>query len=439
MKSGVRSRDARVCVIGAGPSGIAAAKALLDEGFRRVVVLDRGKDVGGNWVFDAASGHSSVFETTHIISSKRYSQYDDYPMPEHYPDYPSHRLLADYFQSYARHFGLYSHIRFETTVERCEPLPGGGWRVTSVQDGARTSDDVDVLVVANGHHWKPRWPTYPGKLSCEYLHSHDFKRATPFANRRVLVIGGGNSACDCAVETARVSTRTEISWRRGYWIVPKLMFGVPGDHLHNELMERTARLSLPAAARLRILEKALEWMQGSNERYGLPKPDHHIGETHPTLNSELLYFIRHGEIGPRPDVARFDGDTVHFVDGASATYDAVIACTGFEIAHPFFDRGLIDFRSGPVPLYMKMIPAAHDDLYFIGLFQPLGCIWPAAALQAKVMARRMTGAWSPPADLRAAIAHEMAHPDVHQLATPRHTITVDAPLFRRRLLAELAG
>jgi len=437
MKHRVVPRDARVWVIGAGPSGIAAAKALLDEGYERVTVVDRGKEVGGNWVFDAESGHSSVFETTHIISSKRYSEYDDFPMPEDYPDYPSHRLLARYFQSYARHFGLYSKIRFETMVERCERRPGGGWRVTTSRAGAHETSDVDVLVVANGHHWKPRWPDYPGELRCEYLHSHDFKRAAPFTGRRVLVIGGGNSACDCAVETARVSARTDISWRRGYWIVPKFMFGVPGDHLHEVLSRYGSKLPLSSAMRLRALEKLLRVIQGANGRYGLPEPDHHVGETHPTLNSELLYFIRHGEIRPRPDVARWDGSTVHFKDGTRETYDAVIACTGFEIAHPFFDRSLIDFSRGPVPLYLKMIPEAYDDLYFIGLFQPLGCIWPAAALQAKIMARRMSGAWTPPSDLGAAIRHEMAHPDVAQLATPRHTITVDAPLFRQRLLAEL--
>src|SRR5215475_12411416 len=104
----------RVCVIGAGPCGIAAAKAVLDAGFRDVTIYERGAEVGGNWVFDADSGHSSVFETTHIISSKKYSQYDDYPMPEGYPDYPSHQQLAAYFQGYAQHFGLYPHIRFGT-------------------------------------------------------------------------------------------------------------------------------------------------------------------------------------------------------------------------------------------------------------------------------------------------------------------------------------
>lgn len=427
--------DARVVVIGAGPSGIGAAKALLDEGFTNLVVYDIGSDVGGNWVFDADSGHSSVFETTHIISSRDFSQYDDFPMPEHYPDYPSHAQLAAYFQAYADHFGLYPFIEFNTLVERCDPLDDGRWRVTTRHQDTPRAEIADVLVVANGHHWKPRWPHYPGHLDAQYLHSHDFKRAEPFRDKRVLVIGGGNSACDVAVETSRVSQRTDISWRRGYWIIPKFLFGLPGDKLHNWVSERFS--FIPTRFRLKALEALLKLVIGSPQRYGLPEPDHALGESHPTLNSELLYFLRHGRIHPRPDIERWDGHTVFFKDGTQQDYDAVIACTGFQIAHPFFDPDLIDYSDGPVPLYLKMIPARFDNLYFIGLFQPLGCIWPCSALQAKIMARRMRGRWSPPDDLAAAIRREIANPDLHQLDTPRHTITVDAPAFRRRLLSHL--
>jgi hypothetical protein len=422
-------------VIGAGPSGIAAAKNLLDEGFDDLVVYDRGKKVGGNWVYDAESGHSSVFETTHIISSKAYSQYADFPMPADYPDYPSHWQLAAYFQSYARHFGLERFMVFETTVKSCERLPDGRWRVTVERHGETTSSEFDVLVVCNGHHWKPRWPSYPGTFDGEYIHSHTFKSAKPFEGKRVLVIGGGNSACDAAVETARVSAQTDISWRRGYWIVPKIIFGVPSDHLHNRISGKLG--FVPAPLRLRALEALLRLVNGSNAKYGLPEPDHHFGETHPTLNSELLYFLRHGEIKPRPDIARFDGKTVHFRDGSRAEYDAIIACTGYEISHPFFDSSLIDYSKGAVPLYLRMIHPRFDNLFFIGLFQPVGCIWPSAELQSKIMARRLKGLWAPPKDLDAAIAHEIAHPDLHQLDTPRHTITVDAPAFERRLKAEL--
>jgi len=80
-------KNPRIAIIGAGPSGIAAAKNMLAVGLDNLVLFDRQDQVGGNWVFQEDEGHSSVYETTHIISSKRWSQYEDFPMPDDYPDY----------------------------------------------------------------------------------------------------------------------------------------------------------------------------------------------------------------------------------------------------------------------------------------------------------------------------------------------------------------
>lgn len=421
----------RIAVIGAGPSGIAAIKNLLDAGFTDVTGFDRNAAVGGNWLFDPGATHSSVFETTHIISSKTLSSYQDYPMPASYPDYPSHAQLAAYFQGYAERFGVTPRVRFRTEVRSAEQLPGDRWELRWTDGDGDHVATFDALVVANGHHWRPRMPEYPGRFTGTLLHSHDYKRAAPFAGQRVLVIGGGNSACDVAVETARVSAATDISWRRGYWIVPKFIFGLPAD----VVAQRTRWL--PRALRGWLNASLLRLLQGPNARYGLPEPDHAFGATHPTVNSELLYALRHGHIGARRDIARHDGRTVHFTDGTHGEYDVIIACTGYWIAHPFFRPEVIDFSRGPVPLYLRMFPARYPTLSFIGLFQPLGCIWPAAELQAKLLALRLAGRWAPPTDLEAAIAREMAHPDYPQLDTPRHTITVDFHAFSARLRAQL--
>ncbi|WP_411281924.1 flavin-containing monooxygenase [Gemmatimonas sp.] len=423
--------SARIAVIGAGPSGIAAVKNLLDAGFTDVVCFDRNDAVGGNWLFRLESSHSSVFETTHIISSKSLSQYHDFPMPSWYPDYPSHEQLARYFQSYADFFGVTEHVRFGTDVLRLEPRADARWSITVRTDEHETTESFEAVVVANGHHWRPRMPSYPGVFSGTMLHSHDFKRAAPFMGQRVLVIGGGNSACDVAVETARVSASTDMSWRRGYWIVPKFLFGQPSDVVG----QRTQWM--PRAVRTKVNQFLLRLLQGSNRDYGLPEPDHAFGATHPTVNSELFYALRHGHIIPRPDIARFDGQTVHFTDETRAEYDVIVACTGYWIAHPFLAPDVADFSSGSVPLYLRMFPARYPTLSFVGLFQPLGCIWPAAELQAKVLARRLSGAWKPPSDLDAEIAKELANPDYPQLDTPRHTITVDYHKFKARLLKQL--
>ena len=424
--------EQRICVIGAGPSGITAAKNLLATGFRRVVVYDRNAEVGGNWVYSPDPSHSSVFETTHIISSKQLSQYEDFPMPDGYPDYPGHAELKAYFQSYARHFGVDHVLQLRTEVQSARPRPGGGWTVT-LGDGRL--EEFDALLVASGHHWDPRMPSYPGTFGGELLHSHAYKTAERFAGQRVLVIGGGNSACDIAVETARCSARTAISMRRGYWFVPKFFMGLPTDVINDRLMRKFPKLIRQQAGKLTV------WLiQGKNSHYGLPEPEHGPFEAHPTINSELLYFIRHGRIHPRPDISRFEGKTVHFVDGSSAEFDAIIAATGYVTRFPFLDAAEVgDYSGREVPLYLKVFHPRFEDLFFIGLFQPQGCIWPLADWQGRLVARALLGAWKRPANIEGAIRRELDHPDFRFTDSIRHAVEVDYHDFRKRLMTEVEG
>ena len=420
----------RVCVIGAGPSGITAAKNLKDEGMD-VVVYDLGLDVGGNWVFTEEIGHSSVFETTHIISSKTLSEYEDFPMPSDYPDYPSHKHLAKYFQDYAHHFDLYPLIQFKTLVKYCERNADGTWKVITEKDGQEAVSQFDALAVCNGHHWLPRMPEYPGHFDGEFIHSHEVKKFSRFEGKKVLVIGGGNSACDVAVESSRVAASVDMSWRRGYWIAPKFMMGKPADVFSTKIHW------LPRRIWQKLSALSLYIRNGRNSDYGLPEPDGPLGSHHPTINEDLFFTIRHGKIKPRSDIASLEGKQVVFKDGSKQAYDIIVACTGYIIAHPFFDKQLIDYSEGEVPLWLKMMHPEIDNLYFIGLFQPLGCIWPGSELQSKIMARELAGKWSRPSNIKKMIQDELKHPDFHQINTPRHTITVYYHRFRKRLLGQL--
>lgn len=415
-----RDLTARVCVIGAGPSGITAAKNLLQVGLRNIVVYERQDQVGGNWVFNSKTGHSSVYETTHSISSKWLSEYLDFPMPAEYPDYPSHRQLLAYFQSYAQRFGVMDYIRFNTSVRKAEELPDKTWRIT-LDDGR--VEHFDYLIVANGHHWDPKYPSYPGQetFTGEFIHSHDYKSAAPFRDKRVLVIGGGNSACDIAVETARISAFTGISMRRGYYIVPKFsLFGYPADVLASRIRW------LPRPLYRLALQLAVTLTVGDYRRYGLERPKHGVLQAHLTMNSELLYFLRHGKVHARRDIARFDGKTVHFVDGRAEEYDAVIAATGFNISLPFFDRSFLDFSDGrDVPLYLNVFHPDHPSLAFCGLVQPLGSIWPLSDLQGKLIANYIVGRYGLPSDVRERIAAEVEYRKKHFVQAARHTVETE--------------
>jgi len=427
------SQQVRVCVIGAGPSGISAAKECIQLGLGDgLVVFEKADQVGGNWVFRESEGHSSVYETTHIISSKYYSEYEDYPFPDGVPDYPHHTHLKAYFQSYAEHFGVVPKIRFHTEVTRAERNADGRWTIRSRGPQGEKREVFDVLMVSNGHHWNPRMPSYPGRFTGEFVHSHMFKRGAQFRDQRVLVIGGGNSGADVAVECSRVARHVSISMRRGHWFLPKFMFGLPGDVVY----EKAAWL--PNWLRQWAMQTSANLIGGKNERFGLQTPAYKILQGHPTLNSELIYFVGHGEITPRVGVARLDGKTVHFTDGSSADFDVIIAATGYRISFPFFDKSFIDWEEATyVPLWRRMFHESVPNLYFIGLFQPLGCIWPLADYQARLACLEVLGRYRRPTDMKAAIAHERRNPHFKFVETPRHSTEVDYADFRKDLFAEL--
>ena len=423
----------RVCVIGAGPSGLTAAKNCIENGLS-VVVFEKNDRVGGNWVFNSKTGHSSVYENTHLISSKTWSEFEDFPMPESYPDYPNHIQLQAYFESYAKHFGVYSNIKFESSVQHVSRDRDGNWLVNwSDAAGNSQSDTFEYLMVANGHHNVPKYPEYPGNYTGKYLHSHYFKGVDDsWREKRVLVIGAGNSACDIAVEAARITKSVDMSMRSPQWFFPKFIFGQPGD-----VFAARSRW-LPKKLRQYGLKILVRLIQGPYSRYGLPENTLLPLSTHPTLNSDLMDYIRHGRINPRPAIKSWDGLTVTFVDGSMREYDIICACTGFWTTFPFFDERFINFRDmAKVPLYRKMMHPDYANLYFIGLFQPIGCIWPLADYQAKLACLEILGKYERPRDIAARIKNEVEHPHFDFGPGQRHAMEVDYHTFRKELKEEL--
>lgn len=423
----------RVCIIGAGPSGIAAAKNCKQAGLD-FVVFEKNDKVGGNWVFNSKTGHSSVYENTHLISSKNWSEYEDFPMPESYPDYPNHFQLQSYFESYAKHFEIYTSIKFDHEVKHVSRESNGDWLVEYVdQLGEPRKDIFEYLMVSNGHHNVPKYPEYPGEFSGLMIHSHDFKAVDDsWRDKSILVIGAGNSACDIAVEASRVSKKVAMSMRSPQWIFPKFIFGQPGD----VFAARTRWL--PRKLRQYGLKFLVRIILGPYTRYGLPENTQLPLSTHPTLNSDLLDYLRHGRIKPRPAIKSFDGKVVNFVDGTSEEYDIICACTGFWTEFSFFDKSFIDFKNmEKVPLYKKMMHAKYANLYFIGLFQPIGCIWPLADYQAKLACMEILGMYQRPNDMEKAVEYEVKHPHFDFGPGQRHAIEVDYHTFRKELRAEL--
>ena len=343
-------RSSRYCILGAGPVGLSMARALAKAGIP-YEQLEADGDVGGNWLH-------GVYSTAHIISSKKTTEFADYPMPADYPDFPSAQQMVDYLRDYARHFDLLGRIQFHTRVAFARPLNDHRWEL-ELENGERRI--YRGLLVCNGHHWDCKWPSYPGNFSGEYIHSKQYKDPQQLHGKRVLVIGGGNSACDIASEAARVGSSAAISLRRGYWFLPKTMLGKP--------LVEVIPFWAPVWLQRIVLRLLLRIVCGRYESYGLPRPSHRIFEAHPTVNSELLHYIRHGRIRPRPDIARFDSDTVEFVDGRREQFDIVVAATGYHVSFPFLPEGLVPVKGGLALLYAGCVLPTVKNLYVIGTGQ----------------------------------------------------------------------
>jgi thioredoxin reductase len=427
----------QICIIGAGGSGIVAAQVLGARGIP-FDCFEKGSFVGGNWRYENDNGMSSAYRSLHINTSRRVMAYKSLPMPDHYPDYPDHFQMAAYFEEFVDHFGLREKIRFRTEVLSVEPADGW-WEVTVAgPDGERETARYRAVIVANGHHWDPRWPepAFPGSedFEGEQLHAHHYREPDVLRDKRVVVLGLGNSATDIAVESSRIAAKTFLSVRRGAYVIPKYMNGKPIDEVTTSLTSR-----LPLSVQRFFAMRALEIAAGDMTAYGLPKPDHKLFEAHPTVSSELLPRLGHGDIEVKPNIDRFSGGRgVRFVDGSSEEIDLVVYCTGYKITFPFFDPEVFSAPDNRLPLYRRVVSVERPGLYFIGFIQPLGPIMPLAEAQAEWVADLVAGraALPPVAEMQREIAEEERRMRKRFVASKRHTVEVDFYPYLRDLRRE---
>ncbi len=409
----------KACIIGAGSSGIAAAKALADAHVS-FDCFEKSDRIGGNWVFGNKNGMSAAYEGLYINTSRDRMQYADYPMPRSYPDFPHHTQIARYFEDYVDHFGLRGAITFETEVKRAEW--NGVWRVLASGPAGEEERTYDALLVANGHHWDPLWPEprFPGASSGTEIHAHDYRSKDLFRRKHVVVVGMGNSAMDIAVESSEVATRTFLAARRGVHVVPKYLFGRPLDQL-------LVTTKVPWRVRRRAGEIMLKLAVGDMERYGLPRPDHRLGDAHPTISGRILDRLGHGAITPKPNLAELLGDRVRFTDGSVERADVIVYCTGYRVSFPFFDPAFVCAKDNDLPLFMRVFHPHRPGLLFIGLLQPLGAIMPLAEAQGKWAAKYLLGDYAlPPEDeMMRAIDEERRRMFARYVKSKRHTMQVD--------------
>lgn len=419
--------DPTAVIIGAGASGLATAKALQDEGID-FDWFEQGSMVGGLWQIDNDNGGVAAYESLHLNSSRPLTQFPSFPMPEDWPDYPSHRLVAQYFEDFADAFSLRDRITFNTEVTKVVPS-GSKWKVTA---GGRTKS-YDNVLICNGHHRYPKTPEIPGEFTGQSLHAHDFRSADGWAGKRVLVLGVGNSGMDIACEASRIAEQTFLATRHGVHVLPKYALGRPIDQLSSPL---TAYL--PFEVERRLYEAIVRVATGRPQDRGLPKPDHRLLGAHPTVSSDLYDRVGHGDIVMKPNIARLDGSAVEFTDGSREEIDVLVYATGYEIRLPFLDPAVFDPADNNLPLYQRVVPLDLPGLWFIGFIQTVGSNIPLMEYQAQWVAALIAGqcVLPPRADMERWIAADRAALAKRYVRSTRHTIQVDYWRYIRAMKEE---
>lgn len=335
-------------------------------------------DVGGNWYFGAESG--GVYESTHLISSKRHTEFRDFPMPDDYPAYPSHRQVLQYLRAYSRHFELYDDIHFGSRVRSVKPT-SDHWSMT-LENQPERERVFDAVVVANGHHWSYTVPPLPGEFSGTIIHSRDYRTPDILEGRRVLVVGIGSSGSDIAVEAGRHAKATFVAVRRGKHFVPKFMMGEPNDASGDWVFRwRIPYWGLRGLAYLPNL-----FAVGKPGHYGLPTPDHKFMDELPIPNPEFLNSLGQGTVLVKPAIQGLNGDSVTFVDGSTEKIDVIVFATGYCVGFPFFDELPFEWVDGVPRLVARAIHPEHHNLFFAGLFDPTTKMWQLVEHQAELFA-----------------------------------------------------
>lgn len=326
-----------VVVIGAGPAGLAAARALR---VRRIpyVQIERHSDVGGIWDMDNPG--SPMYRSAHFISSRDKSGFLGFPMPADFADYPSREQILRYTRSFARRYDLMGGIRFDTSVQSVtQDDRTGEWTVTTDSGAIAAS----AVICCTGVTWDARIPEVPGSFDGEIRHSVSYRDPSEFRGKRVLIVGLGNSGADIACDAAANADRAFISTRRGYHFIPKHILGAPSDETE----------WLPIWGERLLYRLFAPLVIGDTRRWGLPKPDHRLFETHPLINTQLLHHLQHGDITAKPGLSRFDENGVFFTDGSHEVVDLVLFATGYDMSIPYLPTDYLPWVGGRPKMYLN--------------------------------------------------------------------------------------
>jgi dimethylaniline monooxygenase (N-oxide forming) len=380
----------RVAVVGAGPSGLVAAKSLKEDGLEPVV-FEQADGVGGQWY--GPSGHSGIWPGMRANTSKTLDTFADFLPSESVPMFPRFEDLRDYLRSYAKAFDLDRSIRLKTAVRRIE-RDDGRWRVSTGDGGGETFDGI---VVASGRFNRPRQPIIEGieRFEGEVVHSFHYRGRDAFRGKRVVVVGNSVSGTEIASDLAiDDSIRVTASLRKPRYVIPRVSRGVPSDWRFFTRFSAYLPMAYPMEVVADGLKRLVLDVSGHPAQYGALAPHENILVAHITLCQHWLAYVAEGRIRCRPAIVGVRGRTVVFADGHEEEADAIVTATGYELSLPFFPedvRCTLNTDPTGLDLYVHTFHPDLPGLAFIGQYILIGPYAPCVELQARWIAMVWSG------------------------------------------------
>lgn len=342
--------------------------------------------IGGVWT------PSRTYPGLHTNNARETYCFSDHPYPDTADPFPSAEQVREYLRSYAERFQIVSRIELNAEVLRVAKNSAGGlWQVTVRKAGhAHTHEtlEFEFVVVCNGVFSKPRLPDLDGldRFEGHVLHSSEFTNPKQVKAKRVVVIGAGKSAIDCASWAAREAASSTLLFRRMHWMLPRYILGLinAGWLFGARSMEFTMSYYKPRGAEaflhrrarplVRMLERGVLILLRLNLRMppeltpdGVPLAQ--AFETSGVV-SDFFRLVRNGSIEAKQGELQSatDGCSLKLSSGETLQADVVIFATGWSQEVGFLENSIRDRirRDGRFHLYRMILPPDMRTLGFIG-------------------------------------------------------------------------
>lgn len=390
-----------VAIIGAGPSGLAAAKSAIECGLDPFV-LEKGSTVGGLW----KPQEGSVWDSMRTNISHHTCAFSDHPWKDSVDPFPNQSEVYEYLCSYADAFKIHPYVHLNSEVKKIEKA-GDQWQVEWIKEGQKESKSFDYLIVCSGVFSKAFLPFISGLQSFKGIHLHaaDYKTSKPFIGKTVVVVGGAFSGAEIAADIAQTAEKVINVIRRPMWVLPRYLSTanserkLPGDLIFYTRAGNARNQNVPQAA---LNTRKNQWFSdicSSQEKIcpdlKIPVPSEELPFV--TISDSYLEQIEAGKIAIHVGtIAEVKEDSVIMTKGTTFKADALVFCTGYKASLPFFSAEMqerLGFQGNdplqPFLMYKTVFHPQFPKMAFVGMYR--GPFFAAMELQARMACMTFSG------------------------------------------------